>query len=234
MLSPTNWLGVLLISCLYKDHIIFVEINTHIKQWCQPIAHRTNVMHVHCELFMDVSIIEEHGVGLHNCQTTLWLKSLCQSRTGVATKCYQGQANAIPICDQQFISIPNTFGDVILTQLFSIVNESKYALDDFQSILHGIRFVRLWIPIWEQTFPIFVLTPHEYTILQTPIRRCAQKLELHCGDTVIPHVEAELLCFRMSHQTVHFFQHVWLHESSEIWYFLNHVRDHVHIVQIHV
>ena len=69
---------------------------------------------------------------------------------------------------------------------------------------------------------------------ENPIRRCAQKLELHGADTIIPHIEAELLCFCMFHQTVHFLQHIWLDEGLEIWYILNHVRDHWHIVEIHV
>ena len=76
--------------------------------------------------------------------------------------------------------------------------------------------------------------PHEYTIFRTPIRKCAQKLELHGGNTIIHHIEAQLLCFCMSHQTVHSLQHVCLDEGLEIWYFFNHVRDHGHIVQIHV
>ena len=127
-------------------------------------------MLVHCELFTDVSIVKEHGFGLHNCQTTLWPNSLYQSCTNVAIKCHQGRTNAIPICDQRFISISNMFGDVFFTQFFPILNESGYAFDDFRPILHGVGFARLWICIHEQTFPLFVLTSHEYTIFITPIR----------------------------------------------------------------
>ena len=190
-----------------------------------------NVMPIHCELFTDVSTVEGHGIGLHNRQMTLWPKSLCQSRTIVATKCHQGQENAISIHDQRSISIHNTFGDVFLIQLFSIRNESGYVFDDFRPIFHGVGFARLWISIQKQTFSILVLMPHEYTILRTPIRRCAHKLELHGRDTIIPRIKAELLCFRMSHQTFHSFQHVWLNEGLEIWYFLNHVWDDRHIVK---
>ena len=60
-----------LITYSYKDHITFVAINTHTKQRSRPIVRTANVMLVHCELFMDDSIAEEHGVGLYNRQTTL-------------------------------------------------------------------------------------------------------------------------------------------------------------------
>src|SRR6202048_3224275 len=100
------------------------------------------------------------------------------------------------------MSISNTSCDVLLTQLFPIFNESGYAFDDFRPIPHGVGFARLWISIREQTFPIIILTPYEYTIIRAPVRRCAQKLELHGGETIIPYIESELLRFGMSHQTV--------------------------------
>ena len=39
-------------------------INAHTKRWHRPIARSTSVMFVHCDLFADVSIAEEHGVAL--------------------------------------------------------------------------------------------------------------------------------------------------------------------------
>ena len=70
-------------------------------------------------------------------QLTLWPKSLCQSRTGVETKCRQDWANTIPICHQRFISIPNTYGDVFLTQLFPILYVSGYTFDDLGPFFMG-------------------------------------------------------------------------------------------------
>jgi hypothetical protein len=131
------------------------------------------------------------------------------------------------------MSISNTSGDVLLTQLFLIFNESGYAFDNFRLIPYGVKFARLWIPIREQIFPNFILMLYEYTIILNPIRRCAQKLELHDHDTIIFHIDTKMLYFGMSHQTIHSFQHVWLDEGLEIWHFLNHVRDHRHMVQIH-
>src|SRR6202022_4058015 len=100
------------------------------------------------------------------------------------------------------MGISNTSGDVLLAQFFPIFNESGDAFDDFRPIPHGVGFARPWIPIREQTFPIIVLTPYEYTIIRAPIRRCAQKLELHGWETIIPYIESELLCFCMFLQTV--------------------------------
>ena len=125
-----------------------------------------------------------------------------------AHKLSSHRANAIPIRDQRFMSISNTSGDVLLTQLFPILNESGYAYDDFRPIPHEVGFARLWIPIWEQIFSIIVLMSFEYTIIWAPIRRCAQKLELHDRDTIIPHIKSELLCFGMSHQMVYSLQHI--------------------------
>lgn len=50
-----------------------------------------------------------------------------------------------------------------------------------------------------------------------------KNLNLHDRDTIMSHLESELLCFGMSHQIVHNLQHVQLYESFKIWYFLNHV-----------
>ena len=188
----------MLISCMYKDHITFVTINTHTKRRSWTIARMANVMLIHCEFFTNISIVEEHDIGLHNCQSTLWPKSLCQSFTSVDTKYCQGGANAIPIHNQCFKSSPNTFGDVFLIQLFLIFNECGYTFNNFRPIPHDSGFARLWIPIQEHIFSILVLMPQHYIILQAPIRGCAQKLELHGGDIIIPHVEAELLCYGMS------------------------------------
>ena len=147
MLSSTKLAWVFLVSYSYEDHITFVAINTHTKWRCRPIAHRANVMLVHCEFFTDVSISEEHGVELYNRQTTLWPNFLCQSRMSVSTKWHQGRANAIPIHDQRFLNIPNTFGDVFLTQPFAKFNESGYIFNDIRPIFHGVGFAKLWISI---------------------------------------------------------------------------------------
>ena len=109
---------MLLIPSSDDDHISFVAINTHTKRWYRLIARRANVMLVHYELFADVSIVKEHGVGLQHRQTTLWPTPLCQSRTCVATKCHQDGTNEIPIYDQRFMGVPHTTCDVFLTQFF--------------------------------------------------------------------------------------------------------------------
>ena len=137
------------------------------------IVHKTNVMRVHFELFMDISIVDEHGLRLHNCQLILWPKSLCQSCTGINIKCQQGQENAILIRDQWFTSILNMSDNVLLTNLNPIFNKFGYTFDDFWPIFHGVGCARFRIPIREHTFGILTLTSHEYTILQTPIRGCA-------------------------------------------------------------
>ena len=125
-----NWLRVLFISCMYGDHINFMAINNHTKWWSRMIVHKTNVMRVHFELFMDISIVDEHGLRLHNCQLILWPKSLCQSCTGINIKCQQGQENAILIRDQWFTSILNMSDNVLLTNLNPIFN--KFALSNIQ------------------------------------------------------------------------------------------------------
>ena len=80
---------------------------------------------------------------------------------------------------------------------FPILNEFKYAFDEFRPILHGVKLTKLWIPIWEQKFLILVLILYEYTIIRASIRRYAQKLELHSWDTIISYIDSDcctLIC----------------------------------------
>ena len=63
-----------------------------------------------------------------------------------------------------------------------------------------------------------------------PFSGCAQKHELHGGDNIIPHIEAKLLFFRVSYRPVSPSQYVWFDKGLEIWYFLDHVGDRLHIV----
>ena len=49
-----------------------------------------------------------------------------------------------------------------------------------------------------------------------------------------PSCRTELLCFGMSNQMVHSLQHVCLNEGFKISYFLYHMQDNRHIVQIHI
>ena len=98
------------------------------------------------------------------------------------------------------MGVSHTSCNVFLVELFPIFNESGYTFDDFRPIPHEVGFQRRWFSIREQIFNIFVLTPHEYPFLRGPIRGCAQKFELHDGNTIIPHIEVELLCFRVSYQ----------------------------------
>ena len=135
---------------------------------------------------------------------------------GVVIKCHQGRTNAIPICDEQIMSVLYTSYDVFLTQLFLILNESRYVFDNFQPISHEVGFARRWFSIRKQIFHIIVLTSHEYHFVQAPIRECAQMFELYGGNTIISHIEAELLCFHVSHQMVPSLQHIWLDEGLQI------------------
>ena len=53
-------------------------------------------------------------------------------------------------------------------------------------------------------------------------------------DTIIPHIEVEVLSFGVTNHVVHPLQHVWLDEGLEIWHSFDHVWNYQHSVQIHV
>ena len=138
MLSPTN---LLLISCTYEDHITLVVIYSYTKRWSMMIASRANVVLIHYELLTNVSIAEEHCVGIHNCHPILRSKSLCQRRTDIDFECQQSPSNRIMIRYQWFMSVPKASGDVLLTQFFPIFNQSKYTFNDFGLFLmvYGVQ-----------------------------------------------------------------------------------------------
>lgn len=105
------------------------------------IASRANVVLIHYELLTDVSITEEHSVGIHNCHPILRLKSLCQRRMDIDFECQQSPSIRILIRYQWFMSVSNTYGDVLLTRFSPIFNQSTYTFNDFGLFLmaYGVQ-----------------------------------------------------------------------------------------------
>ena len=203
-------------------------------KWCsRTITSRANVLVVYNELFMDVSVAEEHDFILHDCHSALWPKSLCQSWICINIGCHQCRANAMPIRNQWLVGIPNMSCDVLLVYFFPILNESGYTFDDFWSICHVIGFTMLRLSSGS-THLSFASCRHTNRIPSSRSQFGEVNKILNCISGTLSSCIKNRNYWALIWPTKRspLFKNKWFDKRFEIEHFFNQIRNDRHIIHI--
>ena len=232
--SHSHWHCICLISRMQNKHVAFMTIHCNAERCGGTTTSKPDVMVVHIKLLSNLSISQKTSLRSLYIDTCLWPKSMPQSKGCILVKVCQGATNTCSLWYPTPITKPTTFTNIRYPQTLLILHEASYAFNNIFQSLHGYWFARLRLSVWQHR-PFFPINaPYKETLRWGLVLCRAQQLVLHGGDTIVTHVEPELLYLRMLDQSVSSTLNIRFYKCLEVKNLLDHMGDDGNVLQIHV